>query len=73
MHAKANTLFGTQLLLTQCSAQFLMSEADITTNGLENKEMTPQTVAASMPEGGLDGWLTVLGVLVVSYLLSRCH
>ena len=51
-----------------------MSEAEnITTNGLENKEITPQTVAASMPEGGLDGWLTVLGVLVVSYLLSRCR
>jgi len=73
MHAKAS-LFGTQLLLTKCSAQFLMSEAEnITTNSLENKEMTPQTVAASMPEGGLDGWLTVLGVLVVSYSLSRCR
>jgi len=74
MPNKASTLFCTQLLLTKCSAQFLMSEAEnITTHDLESKEMTPQTVAASMPEGGLDGWLTVLGVLVVSYLLSRCR
>lgn len=72
---KASALFNTQLLLTNCSAQFLrMSEAEnITTNGFESKEMIPQTVTASMPEGGLDGWLTVLGVLVVSYSPSRCH
>jgi len=51
-----------------------MSEAEnIATNGLESKEMMSQTVPASMTEGGLDGWLTVLGVLVVSYSLSRYH
>ena len=64
---KASALFSTQLLLTDCSAQFLMSEAE--NNGLESKEMIPQIVATSMPEGGFDGWLTVLGVLVVSYSL----
>ena len=71
-----STLFGGPWG-TYCPLLLSMSQlGNVPVISLERKEKTQtmsQTTTASLPEGGLDGWLAVLGVLVFASSFSYCH